>query len=143
MSFLRLASGKGVCLSTRRVTARRFLRLHCSNNNVCLYFRVYYLLFEPQLRPARRGDSNLNTAATVSCHCSELQSARAAERSAGGAAVCGAASGAGTEAAARVPGRGSPAAAPHPQTGEEETQTSQKKPLPSLPSPFTQDAVGC
>lgn len=65
-----------------------------------------------------------------SCGSSELQPARAAESSAGGAAVRGAASGAGPGAAARVPRRGSPPAAPRPQTGEEETQAPQKKALP-------------
>ncbi len=68
---------------------------------------------------------------------SELQSSRAAERPAGGAAVCRAASGTGADAPAGVQRGGSQIAAPHPQTGEEETPTLQEKTSSSRPSALT------
>lgn len=71
--------------------------------------------------PIGRGDNKLNITRAFLSGSSQLQSTRAAERPTGGAAVCGAASGTGPEAAAGVQGRGSPAAAPHSQTREEET----------------------
>ncbi len=68
---------------------------------------------------------------------SELQSSRAAGWPAGGAAVCRAAAGTGTDTPAGVQRGGSPTAAPHPQTGEEESPNLQEKTPPTWPSALT------
>lgn len=79
------------------------------------------------------------TTLTAPLDSSELQSSRAAQQPAGGAAVRWAASGAGTDAPAGVQGRGSPTAAPRPRTGEEENPTSHEKTPPSRPATLTQE----